>query len=160
MNTTRANTTLLLDVLPMTPASLPDVVRVVWTGKSSPTETDSVHSSQFTGRYAPCNGYVRTMRTTNRSPSITDTSRSGRRCSLPLVRSNTPTRTHRFQSSTSNDVAWCSTRPPATGMGGSRHQHLPMSNFRMSLHSPRYSFSDLLTLRNYAWLFLTNYSRS
>ena len=36
------NTTLLLDVLPMTPASLPDVVRVVWTGKSPPIETYSV----------------------------------------------------------------------------------------------------------------------
>ena len=30
------DTTLLFDVLPMTPASLPNVVRVVWTGKSAP----------------------------------------------------------------------------------------------------------------------------
>src|SRR5204862_5037900 len=30
------DTTLLLDLLPMLPASLPDVVRVVWTGKSAP----------------------------------------------------------------------------------------------------------------------------
>ena len=30
------DTTLLLDLLPMSPASLPDVVRVVWTGKSAP----------------------------------------------------------------------------------------------------------------------------
>jgi hypothetical protein len=32
------DTTLLLDVLPMTPASLPDMVRVVWTGKSAPDQ--------------------------------------------------------------------------------------------------------------------------
>ena len=42
------DTTLLLDVLPMTPASLPDVVRVVWTGKSSP-DRDRLRS-QFTVR--------------------------------------------------------------------------------------------------------------
>jgi hypothetical protein len=42
------DTTLLLDVLPMTPASLPNVVRVVWTGKSSP-DRDGLRS-QFTVR--------------------------------------------------------------------------------------------------------------
>jgi hypothetical protein len=42
------DTTLLLDLLPMTPASLPDVVRVVWTGKSSP-DRDRLRS-QFTVR--------------------------------------------------------------------------------------------------------------
>ena len=40
------DTTLLLDVLPMTPASLPDVIRVVWTGKSAP-DRDRLRS-QFT----------------------------------------------------------------------------------------------------------------
>jgi hypothetical protein len=74
----------LHDILPMTPASLPDVVRVVWTGKSAP---DRDRSSQFAGTLCitSCNGYVGTTRTTNRSPSITNNSRSGRRCSLPLV---------------------------------------------------------------------------
>ena len=128
-----------------------------WKIRPRPRPTPfAVHSS---GRYAPCNGYIGTTRTTNRSPSMTDNSRSSRRCSLPLVRSKTRIRTHRFQSSTSDYVAWCSTRPPATGTGGSRHRHRPMSNFRVSLHSPCYSFSDLLTLRNYARPFLTNYSR-
>ena len=42
------DTSLLLDVLPMTPASLPDVVRVVWTGKSAP-DRDRLRS-QFTVR--------------------------------------------------------------------------------------------------------------
>ena len=42
------DTTLLLDLLPMTPASLPDVVRVVWTGKSSPDRNRL--RSQFTVR--------------------------------------------------------------------------------------------------------------
>ena len=42
------DTTLRLDILPMTPASLPDVVRVVWTGKSAP-ERDRIRS-QFTVR--------------------------------------------------------------------------------------------------------------
>ena len=42
------DTTLLLDLLPMTPTSLPDVVRVVWTGKSSP-DRDRLRS-QFTVR--------------------------------------------------------------------------------------------------------------
>ena len=42
------DTTLLLDLLPMTPASLPDVVRVVWTGKSAP-DRDRLRS-QFTVR--------------------------------------------------------------------------------------------------------------
>ena len=113
------DTTLLLDVLPMTPASLPDVIRVVWTGKSAPIETDTVRCSQFAGTLCImlCNSYVDTTRTTNWSPSITNNSRSGRQCSLRLVRSNTRIRMHRFQSSTSNDVARCSTRPPETGTG-------------------------------------------
>jgi hypothetical protein len=112
------DTTLLLHVLPMTPASLRDVVRVLWTGKSAP-ETDSVRCSQFAGTLCImlCNTYVDTTRTTNWSPSITNNSRSGRQCSLPLVRSNTRIRTHRFQSSTSNDVPWWSIRPPETGTG-------------------------------------------
>ena len=42
------DTTLLLDLLPMTPASLPDVVRVVWIGKSAP-DKDRLRS-QFTVR--------------------------------------------------------------------------------------------------------------
>ena len=42
------DTTLLLYVLPMTPASSPDVVRVVWTGKSAP-DRDRLRS-QFTVR--------------------------------------------------------------------------------------------------------------
>jgi hypothetical protein len=42
------DTTLRLDILPMTPASLPDVVRVVWTGKSAP-DRDRIRS-QFTVR--------------------------------------------------------------------------------------------------------------
>ena len=42
------DTTLLLDLLPMTPESLPDVVRVVWTGKSAPDQ-DRLRS-QFTVR--------------------------------------------------------------------------------------------------------------
>ena len=46
------DTTLLLDVLPMTPASLPDVVRVVWTGKSAP-DRDRLRS-QFTVHRALC----------------------------------------------------------------------------------------------------------
>jgi hypothetical protein len=41
-------TTLLLDFLPMSPALLPDVVRVVWTGKSAP-DRDRLRS-QFTVR--------------------------------------------------------------------------------------------------------------
>jgi hypothetical protein len=32
-------TTRLLDLLPMSPSSLPDVIRVVWTGKSAPKKT-------------------------------------------------------------------------------------------------------------------------
>ena len=32
------DTRLLLDLLPMTPASFPDVVRVVWTGRSAPDQ--------------------------------------------------------------------------------------------------------------------------
>ena len=42
------DTTLLLNILPMTPASLPDVVHVVWTGKSAP-DRDRIRS-QFTVR--------------------------------------------------------------------------------------------------------------
>jgi hypothetical protein len=42
------DTSLLLDVLPMSPVSLPDVVRVVWTGKSAP-DRDRLRS-QFTVR--------------------------------------------------------------------------------------------------------------
>jgi hypothetical protein len=42
------DTTLLLDLLPMSPASLPDVVRVVWTGKSAPDRNRL--RSQFTVR--------------------------------------------------------------------------------------------------------------
>ena len=42
------DTTLLLYVLPMTPASSPDVVYVVWTGKSAP-DRDRLRS-QFTVR--------------------------------------------------------------------------------------------------------------
>ena len=42
------DTTLLLDVLPMSPISLSDVVRVVWTGKSAP-DRDRLRS-QFTVR--------------------------------------------------------------------------------------------------------------
>jgi len=54
------DTALLLDVLPMTPASLPDVVRVVWTGNPPPIETDSVRCSQFAGTLCImlCNSYV------------------------------------------------------------------------------------------------------
>src|SRR5579859_6544881 len=42
------DTTLLLDLLPMSPTSLSDVVRVVWTGKPSPVR-DRLRS-QFTVR--------------------------------------------------------------------------------------------------------------
>ena len=75
------DTALPLDVLPLTPASSHDVVRVVWTGKSAPTEIDSVRSSQFSRTLCitPCNGYVGTTRTTNRSTSIINNSRSGHR---------------------------------------------------------------------------------
>ena len=54
------DTALLLDVLPMTPASLPDVVCVVWTGNPPPIETDSVRCSQFAGTLCImlCNSYV------------------------------------------------------------------------------------------------------
>ena len=44
------DTTLLLNILPMTPASLPDVVRVVWTGKSAPDRDRDRIRSQFTVR--------------------------------------------------------------------------------------------------------------
>jgi hypothetical protein len=46
------DTTLLLDIAPITPASLPDVVRVVWTGKSAPDRDRP--GSQFTVHRALC----------------------------------------------------------------------------------------------------------
>jgi hypothetical protein len=76
------------------------------------------------------------------------------------IRSNNRIRTHRFQSSRSNHVAWCSARPPKTSTREDASDIAFTFNFRVLLRSTWYSFPDLLTLRNYARPFLTKYSRS
>ena len=77
------DTTLLLDVLPMTPASLPDVARVVWTGKSAP-DRDRIRS-EFTVRREIIYNALQCPRYTDRLPSTMTNSRGGHRCSSQLV---------------------------------------------------------------------------
>ena len=77
------DTTLLLNILPMTPASLPDVVRVVWTGKSAP-DRDRIRS-QFTVRREIVYNALQWPRYTDRLPSTMTNSPGGRRCSSQLL---------------------------------------------------------------------------
>ena len=65
------DTTRLLDILPMSPASLPDIVRVVWAGKPVPKRSQLLRYSPFAGtKYTMlCIGYVVITMTTATSQS-------------------------------------------------------------------------------------------